>query len=177
MGAGERAWRRPSVPSLLPGGRGTLPPRQGHGSSLCAWPARLRRPVGFPTGSIYLNRLSLRICRQVESSRHLGGRWVRAACPPQRPRAHKWWDLDPPEAQFLQKESRGGPHTFPGASLSPRSSPRGHGMQQPGRLLSRFVLGFQVILRTAGRSEERSFPNTSLRRDQCVLTMRMNSPL
>lgn len=56
-------------------------------------------------------------------------------------------------------------------------APRGHGTQQPGWLLSRPILGFQVILRTAGRSEERSFPNTSLRRDQCVLTMRMSSPL
>lgn len=44
-------------------------------------------------------------------------------------------------------------------------------------LLSRLLLGFQVTPRTAGRSEERLFPNMSLPRDQCVLRMRMNSPL
>lgn len=44
-------------------------------------------------------------------------------------------------------------------------------------LLSCLLLGFQVTLRTAGRSEERLFPSTSLPRDQCVLMMRMNSPL
>ena len=44
-------------------------------------------------------------------------------------------------------------------------------------LSPRHRIGFQVIPRTAGRSEERLFPNTSLRRDQCVLMMRMNSPL
>lgn len=44
-------------------------------------------------------------------------------------------------------------------------------------LLSRLILGFQVTLRTAGRSEERLFLNMSLRRDQCVLMTRMSFPL
>lgn len=57
--------------------------------------------------------------------------------------------------------------------------PRGswHKKSRPWGLLSCLVLGFQVILRTAEPSEERLFLNMSLQRDQCVLMMRMNSPL
>lgn len=81
--------------------------------------------------------------------------------------------LDSSEAQSLRLEGKGSLCVLPGGP-APGSQ---HKNSRPPGFSQRLILGFQVILRTAEPSEERLFLNMSLRRDQCVLMMRMNSPL